>query len=208
MAINRKDLPVSGDELAAPAALKEWAVTVRALEQGRQIVVLRKGGIAEETRKFQLESPDFYLMPAYEHQRRELLKEQAQGLLDEVLGEWDGPEASRIVISSRAHAAEDILVTEPEALERIRGLHIWTDDFAMERLKWKRRDPLHVLLLRVYRLPQPIELPMEPAFTGCKSWISAGPPLSADGAVPVLDDAEFERRCAEIRNLLGTAGEH
>ncbi|SDT25570.1 hypothetical protein SAMN05444162_3574 [Paenibacillaceae bacterium GAS479] len=197
-----------GTITTSPAALKEWAVTVRALEQGRQIVVLRKGGISEETRKFQLASKDFYLMPAYEHQRRELLKEGDKELLDEVLGEWEGPEASHIVISSRAHVAEDILITDQEVLDRIRELHIWTDDFAMERLKWKRRDPLHVLLLRVYRLPQPLQLPMEPSFTGCKSWIAAGPPLEADGANPVLDDEEFERRCSEIRCLLRTDGEH
>ncbi|QJC53132.1 DUF1802 family protein [Paenibacillus albicereus] len=191
-----------------PAALKEWAATVRALEQGRQIVVLRKGGIAEETRRFRLETPDFYLMPAYEHQRRELLKPEAQGLLDEVLGEWDGPEAGSITISSRAHAAEDILVTDPDALLRIRDLHIWTDSFAEERLRWKKREPLHVLLLRVYRLTEPIRLPMDPAFTGCKSWIAAGPPMAGDLAVPAMSDAEFARRSDEIRRRLGTAGEH
>jgi hypothetical protein len=188
-----------------PAALKEWAVTVRALEEGRQIIIMRKGGIAEETKQFQLERPDFYLLPAYEHQRRELLKEEAVPLLDEVLDERAGQAASSIRITSWAHAAEDILITDYEALEKMKGFHIWTDTFAEERLKWKRRDPLHILLLRVYKLSEPLELPMEPAFTGCKSWISLQSELNAAYSEAVLGDAEFERRCAEIKSLLETA---
>ncbi|MDG0790271.1 DUF1802 family protein [Cohnella ginsengisoli] len=44
-----------------PIALREWAVAVKALEAGKQIMVLRKGGIAEETKEFRLESPSFFL---------------------------------------------------------------------------------------------------------------------------------------------------
>ncbi|MGU3472283.1 DUF1802 family protein [Paenibacillus sp. D51F] len=196
---------VSDGAGAGAAALKEWAVAVRALEEGRQIVVLRKGGIAEETRHFRLERPDFYLLPAYEHQRPELLKEEARPLLDEVLGEWAGPGAGTVSISSWAHAVEDIPVTDPEVLERIRERHIWTDSFAEERLRWKKRDPLHVLLLRVYKLRQPLRLPMEPAFTGCKSWISLPEGLDGEQSEPVLGDEEFNRMRMEIRSLLGAA---
>ena len=59
-----------------PVALKEWAVTIKALTEGKLIMLLRKGGISEETRDFQLVSPAFYLLPAYEHQKPELLKER------------------------------------------------------------------------------------------------------------------------------------
>lgn len=36
-------------------ALKEWASAIKALETGRQIMVMRKGGIVEETRHFEPE---------------------------------------------------------------------------------------------------------------------------------------------------------
>src|SRR5919206_951628 len=49
-------------------ALKEWAVVCRALAEGRQSVVLRKGGIIEETRDFALVERRFLLYPTYEHQ--------------------------------------------------------------------------------------------------------------------------------------------
>ena len=187
----------------APAALKEWAVTVSALEEGRQIVVMRKGGIAEETKHFNLVGPEFYLLPAYEHQRRELLKPEVHPLLDEVLRAWPGPGADQVTITSMAHAVEDILITDEGDLERIRDLHIWTDSFAQERLKWKRRDPLHLLLLRVYKLEQPAVLRMEPVFTGCKSWISLDSALLGTvEAKPVLGDQEFRQRCDELKMRL------
>ena len=38
-----------------PIAFKEWAVTVRALAEGEQLVTLRKGGIREPDRHFALD---------------------------------------------------------------------------------------------------------------------------------------------------------
>ncbi|MGZ4181579.1 MAG: DUF1802 family protein, partial [Solirubrobacteraceae bacterium] len=44
-----------------PIAFKEWAVTVRALAEGEQLVTLRKGGIREPERHFSLEYDRFFL---------------------------------------------------------------------------------------------------------------------------------------------------
>ena len=71
--------------MGKPKALKEWASAVKALEDGTQIFIMRKGGIVEETRDFQVESTDFFLYPTYEHQRKELLKEDYRGVIDETL---------------------------------------------------------------------------------------------------------------------------
>ncbi len=51
-------------------AFKEWAVICRALAEGRQAVVLRKGGVAEKTGEFQIEHTRFWLFPTYVHQQR------------------------------------------------------------------------------------------------------------------------------------------
>ena len=45
-------------------------------------------------------------------------------------------------------------------LDRLLDFHMWTADFAEDRLKWKRKDPLHVLILRVYLLKEPMEIPV------------------------------------------------
>ena len=49
-------------------AFKEWAVVCRALGSGRQIIILRKGGIAEGPRGFEVTDKQFFLYPTYLHQ--------------------------------------------------------------------------------------------------------------------------------------------
>ena len=50
-------------------AFKEWAVICRALAEGRQAIILRKGGIAELSGDFTLEHTRFWLYPTYVHQQ-------------------------------------------------------------------------------------------------------------------------------------------
>ena len=54
-------------------ALKEWAVVCRALEEGRQTVLLRKGGILEFREGFEVKHDRFMLFPTYEHQSRPIV---------------------------------------------------------------------------------------------------------------------------------------
>ncbi|WP_438431849.1 DUF1802 family protein [Gorillibacterium sp. sgz500922] len=184
-------------------ALKEWAVTIRALSEGRQILLLRKGGIAEETRDFQLETPSFYLYPTYEHQRGELLKDEFRPLLSEVLADWK-PEEETVEIAYRAVAEADLEVTSEEELNKLRDLHIWTEAFAEEKLRWKKSKPLHVLLLRVYRLEQPLRLPVLPQYGGCKSWVRLEAEAGGGKDIPVLDEAGFKKAAEEVRLTLET----
>ncbi|AJY75954.1 DUF1802 family protein [Paenibacillus beijingensis] len=184
-----------------PVALKEWAVTVNALAEGKLILVMRKGGISEETRDFQLRDHAFYLLPAYEHQRRELLKEAYRGELDRVLADWR-PDAATVKLEAYAEAVDDILITDQETLDKLRGLHIWTDTFAEERLKWKRTKPLHVLLLRVYRLEEALEIPLTSAYMGCKSWVELKEATDRPAMKPVLDDETFAAEIDKIRAAL------
>src|SRR5271154_4893658 len=55
-------------------ALKEWATVCRALESGRQILLLRKGGIYEAAGEFELEHRRFLLFPTFLHQNLAMLK--------------------------------------------------------------------------------------------------------------------------------------
>lgn len=184
-----------------PIALKEWAVSVKALHDGEQIIVMRKGGIIEETRDFQLLSHSFYLMPAYEHQRKELLKEHYRAGIDETLEEWS-PEATVLKLSAYATVEQDIEITDQETLDKLRELHIWTDTFAEERLKWKRKKPLHLLLLKVYKLDEPVYAPMRPAYNGCKSWVRLEDKITEPSMTPVMSDERFERETERILSAL------
>lgn len=182
-------------------ALREWAVAVRALEEGLQVIVLRKGGIAEETRDFQLKSPRFYLFPSFEHQKEHLVKEGARAELAASRAEF-AANPDKVRIASFAEVVEDLEVTDVETLKRLDELHIWTEDYTEERLKWKKTNPLHVLILRVYALTEPADVPLKEAYAGCKSWITVEEELPVPKSYPVLDDEKFDYMAESVRKAV------
>ncbi|CAM3746748.1 DUF1802 domain-containing protein [Cohnella lubricantis] len=184
-------------------ALREWAVAVKALEEGKQIVALRKGGIAEETKEFRLESPSFYLFSSYEHQQPELVKPEFRDVVALTRKEWES-RPDRVMITSYAEAAEDLEVTDADTLSRIDSLHIWTENYAEERLRWKRTKPLHVLLLRVFMLEEPIVVPMREQYGGCKSWLRLEETLPERAKKPALDDEDFRSMSEAVKRALAT----
>ena len=91
--------PIAG-QASTKDALKEWAVTIKALDEGKQVFLLRKGGIREK--EFKLLHDVFLLYPSYEHQKSELLKPEYHSDLVETLAPWGGvvPSASPPEIST------------------------------------------------------------------------------------------------------------
>ena len=168
--------------------LKEWAVTVRALERGETALVVRKGGIREKA--FAVADRRFLLLPGYEHQRPELLKPEYRRLMREIPDLTDdGP----LRFTSFAEVKGAYEISEPESLAAIDPYHMWTPEYAESRFRWRPKKPLTVLILRTYLLPKPVELPYSEAYAGCKSWIELEQPVSTAGSRPALDDEGFER---------------
>ena len=58
-------------------ALKEWDVVCEALGSGRQIIVIRKGGIAEGKDGLRFEHEEFALLPTFFHQQSERVVPEA-----------------------------------------------------------------------------------------------------------------------------------
>src|SRR5918992_6138574 len=61
------------------AALKEWAIVCKALEEGRQVLLLRKGGIMEYREGFEIKHNKFLLFPTFEHQLKESIQSDYAG---------------------------------------------------------------------------------------------------------------------------------
>lgn len=185
----------------SPLSLKEWAVAVKALGEGQQIITIRKGGLYEETREFRLENNQFYLYPTYEHQKQEMVKPEFHHLLEETRSGW-APEKQTVEISYFAEVTDDVELMDEERLRALSPYHIWTDNFADVRLHWKKQKPLHILFVRVYRLEQPVEIQIEEAYKGCKSWHDLLEAIPGQPFEPVLSDAEFDQKKGDILNIL------
>src|SRR5678816_1223511 len=151
------------------AAFKEWTIVVDSLGRGEQILILRKGGIAEGRDGFQLEHPEFLLFPTLYHQQRDLVTPAAQARYDALVPLLPSPEVVRIEYFARVAASRRLeCLSDAEAL---RGQHCWRDEVIADRFEWGAAENIFAMALRVYRLPIPIELPVVPAYGGCRSWI-------------------------------------
>ena len=87
-------------------------------------------------------------------------------------------------------------------LEPLRGQHIWRDEVIQSRFEWGGEHAIFAIALRVWKLPQSIEIPVREDYGGCKSWIELQMPLDLQGAVPVLSDTEFASRLRRFHESL------
>lgn len=178
-------------------ALKEWAIAVDALERGKTIMLLRKGGIHEQGGRFKVAHEQVLLYPTYEHQQPGLLKPEYSQQVTPVTSGWH-PQTVRI--GSFAQITNIISLSEETSIRAMLPFHVWNEQFISDRLKWKPRQPVYILLLRVYKLAEEHAIPYRDEYGGCKSWIDLLEPISLDGAAPVLDDATYERMVKTIGN--------
>lgn len=181
-------------------ALKEWAVVCRALEEGRQVVILRKGGILEYKQGFEVKHDKFFLFPTFEHQSKDHLQADYAGRLDQILK--DQPASDNNKITAYAQAVEVKEVSDRAAIKSLEKYHVWNESYVNARMDYNPKKPMSVILLRVFKLAQPIMVDSKPEWAGCKSWI----PLDMEaGGTPVLSDLQFNKLAAEVRGVLSIA---
>lgn len=178
-------------------ALKEWSVVCRRLAEGRQILVLRKGGIADASQGFRVEHREFFLFPTLFHQREEELTPEAR---EELAASAFDP--AKVPIDTYAAVEDSIWVTELERLRRLEGKHCLTWETVESKFRYRGVPGLWVLAVRGYRLVRPMTLANTPAYQGCRSWVHLENELPVEHAGPVVATAEFRSRLEEIRKLL------
>ena len=112
-----------------PIALKEWAVTVRALSEGEQLLTL----VAGDGPAADLEHETFFLYPTFEHEKNDLVREAHHPELTRALeeGVWPDEEPAprdllrdggiaqpdRVRIRAWAELAGRVTVTNPRVVD-------------------------------------------------------------------------------------------
>ena len=125
-------------------AFKEWAVICRLLAQGRQSVILRKGGIAEDRGEFKPEHTRFWLYPTYFHER------QRDGIRPEYLTELDAADAERPAegLVRLSHGVEVTRIEQATTLDQA------------------------LAYSRLHAAEHPRLIRETPEYAGCKSWVN------------------------------------
>lgn len=147
---------------------KEWAYVVEALASGRQTIILRKGGIAEEEGDFNLRRNEFLLMPTAYHQAAALIKTDWYNQVKDTVYI---PDQLTTIITYRAKVSNYQLITSEDEVMALDSLHVWNNDVVLERFNRWKNNQVHCLYVAIERLEQPIVLEMKPEYGGCKSWI-------------------------------------
>jgi hypothetical protein len=188
---------------ACDAALKEWAVAIEALSRGILALIIRKGGIREDENRFDVRFPRFLLFPSFEHQQSDLLRpEHAANLADALAAE---PDSDALTFTAFAQVHSAFPVTELAQLEALTLHHIWTQEYAAKRLRWKPKVALTAMVLRVYRLPAAKQVLFRPEYVGCKSWLPLLDAVTVDALEPAMTDAAFAAEANAIEAAMKSA---
>ncbi len=207
-------------------ALKEWDVVVAALEQGRQALLVRRGGLDDPGHRFDAPgSAPFWLYPTLFHERGVFLKPEYRDLL--VPGMHRAPRPVAVaagrpeghprpvrpgMVSLRA-LAEVVEVVEAPSLERLHALEertVWTAHYLTLRFRQRQLSEAAsirpvVAVLRISVLPAAVEVPDLPEYGGCRSWVELRDPPDASTAAPVWDERRLEEEVGAVRHLLAAA---
>src|ERR1041384_2703893 len=106
--------------LQISVALKEWDLQIAALLSGRQVFLLRKGGILESDNEFQLEHARFCFFPTFVHQDPRMVKAEFRAGITNMRAE---PE--KVEIRGYGEAARIFEVPTRDALEKLGDLYVW-----------------------------------------------------------------------------------
>lgn len=180
-------------------AFKEWQVIVEALGSGQQAIILRKGGIAEGKVGFQVQHKRFWLFPTRFHQQREKTKPAAAAFLID-----EAAEESPVRLQFYAEVTQVGYLHEWNSVVALEPFHYWTEAVLRERFDWSKEPGLHCILVRVYRLSEPVVVPWSADFGGCKSWVELPVNWTEQAATPVLTEEAFatlREKIARAANL-------
>lgn len=171
------------------SAFKEWRSVIEALGRGEQIIILRKGGIIEDEGDFVPREKYFFLFPTLTHEKREDLKK----IYDS--GEQSGED---IEIKYWGETVLAKKIENEEIIKKLSPYHIWSEKVVLERFHRWNKDEVWCLIVRVYKLKNPVRIKMKPEYGGCKSWIDISEDIDIQDSVPVLSDEDFKKLCNEV----------
>jgi hypothetical protein len=182
-------------------ALKEWASVVTALGTGKQILLLRKGGIVEANRGFEVRHQSFLFFPTFEHQHVRSLKPEFQALAvdpgHELLPIQYVADVTDVFAAPKGF--EQMLLADP--------FYVWNESLIRMRYEYRPDLPLYVIFVRIHRLAHPQAIPNRPSYAGCKSWVNLTEEIDIEERSPVVSDHDYStlrRRIIETAGLTAT----
>lgn len=150
-------------------AFKEWDIVCKALEEGRQSLILRKGGIHEGREGFSFAHDEFVLFPTRFHAQGDYVK------VPEVVTKPEWEVGDEVVINSKVRVEKAVTLTDWDEVALLADQHIWTEETIRDRFFWEGKGmasgSIHVAYVEVEKLKDSVRFNYAPKHRGCRSWV-------------------------------------
>src|SRR5438552_16110675 len=161
------------NKLPNHTALKEWASVIAALGRGEQVILIRKGGIADP--KFGLEALRFYLFPTDFHD-----------------GGGQPPRSGGTVpITHWCEAVRTWEIHDLDILLRLEPLVVFDRQTLETRYRFRSDQSVHVIAARTRALPEAGPITMTEAYAGGRSWVRRDEELDIHESRPATHRLEL-----------------
>jgi hypothetical protein len=180
-------------------AFKEWAGVCDALFDGRQAVIIRKGGISEGSGPgvFTPEHSEFWLYPTWVHQAQQGIRAEAGAPLPAHQAAAGGLVPIRALVRIELTS----YVENEDKLTALRETHVFTHETIAKRFHY-RTPGLWILGARVWRHDPGFTIAATTEHAGCKTWVTLDEPLPTSGLNPVLDDRQWSKTREHLQKIL------
>jgi len=121
-----------------------------------------------------------------------------------VLNQVQRPPEGTLVLREYVVVERVFELHDESRLAALSPWHIWSMSTVRQRFHYKTPG-LFALLVRTYRLTQPVAIEDLPAFAGCRSWVELPRVIETGSLTPVLSDDAHRERMSQLESLFPTA---
>ena len=179
--------------------LKEWAVVVEAVLDGRQSLLIREGALREVRQEFQVAHGEFLLYPTYEELLSEYVVEAWRDRLKRIQSRR--PDPSEVIVKGYATVEAIWELGDRDKLRAAATHTIWSIDY-LER-RFRDDTPICALMVRTFRLLMAREIYARGRYPGSKTWIELADGINLENSRPAITDESFKQQAAELHQELG-----
>ncbi|MGP0069227.1 MAG: DUF1802 family protein [Isosphaeraceae bacterium] len=185
-------------------AFKEWSGVCDALTEGRQSIILRKGGIREGSGpgRFVPEYDEFWLYPTGVHQAQQGLRTRPFV----VPPPHHGPDGS-LAIRALARVAMIGYLDDESKLSELEPFHVLTEETVRKRYHY-RTPGLWILVARIWRRANAFAIMEAVDHAGCKTWVPLDAALSTSDLTPAVDDESWSERLQQLGSIVAVNNLH
>lgn len=184
-------------------AFKEWAAVIRGLEQGDQICLIRLG--KKDDKRFPMDRRRFWLLPTYRHQTEDSIQPLYRDYVSETEQEREEHGEDHVRLGSWAEAKTLLKIEKNERLNWLTDYVAYSPRCLQNRFQTQPNEAVHLLVVRVYNLPDPRILDAKPEYRSCSdsnpenAWAKLQQRIPLQSKNPAVGEAEFEKRKEEIK---------